>query len=278
MATIRSTLAKPEDSVKFDQYEHLRFERRGRVLTIVMNAPEAKNAVNRKMHRELSEVFNDADDDPDSDVIVLTGAGDSFSGGGDINWMKSMLDDPWEMETANTEGRRTIFTILDMQKPLIAKVRGPAIGLGASLALFCDIVFASDTAKFGDPHVKVGLVAGDGGAAIWPHLLGHQRAKEYLMTGDIVAAAEAERIGLINHCVPDAELDARVDAFADRLAGGALKAIRWTKKAINAGLKPTAHSVLELSFAYELMSGRTRDHAEAVSAFEGKRKPRFEGR
>jgi enoyl-CoA hydratase len=263
--------------MNFEDYEFLRFERRGRVLTILMNAPEAKNAINRKMHKELSRVFNEADDDPESDILVLTGVGNAFSGGGDIGWMKEMTGG-WQMESANTEGRRVLYSILDLQKPLIAKVRGPAVGLGATLALFCDVIFASEDAKFADPHVRVGLVAGDGGAVIWPHLLGHARAKEFLMTGDAVTAAQAEALGLINHCVPADQLDARVDEFADRLAGGALKAIRWTKKAVNAGLRPTVHSVLELAFAYELLSGRTNDHAEAVNAFSEHRKPHFAGK
>jgi enoyl-CoA hydratase len=264
--------------MKFSDYEFIDFRRRGRVLSIVMNAPKTKNAINERMHYELARAFNDADDDPESDVLVFTGAGDAFSAGGDILWMKAMLANRWLMEVANKDGRRAVFSMLECEKPLIAKVRGPAIGLGATLALFCDVVFASANAKFSDPHVQVGLVAGDGGAVIWPHLLGHARAKEYLMTGDAITAAEAERIGLINHCVPEAELDGRVDAFADRLAGGALKAIRWTKQAINAGLKPTVHSVLNLSFAYELSSGWTDDHREAVEAFAERRKPTFRGR
>lgn len=192
--------------------------------------------------------------------------------------MQEMLRDPWQMETVNTEGRRLVYSMLECQKPLIAKVRGPAIGLAATLALFSDVIFASDNAIFADPHVLVGLVAADGSAAIWPHLIGHARAKEYLMTGDSLSAIEAERIGLINHCVPDADLDQRVEAFADRLAGGALKAIRWTKKSVNAGLKPLVHGIVELSFAYELVSGRTEDHREAINAFAERRKPSFIGR
>lgn len=256
----------------FTEYEQLSFERRGRILTIFMDTPESKNAVSKRMHRELSRVFEDADDDRESDIVVLTGRGEAFSGGGDINWVKEMLADPAEMEVATTEGRRIIFSMLEMRKPLIAKVRGPAVGLGASIALFCDVIFAARNAKFVDPHVKIGLVAGDGGAAIWPHLIGHARAKEYLMTGDPVPAEQAERMGLINHCLADDELDAAVDAFADRLAGGALKAISLTKKAVNAGLKPIAHSVLELSFAYELISSQSPAHRAAVEQFTTRRK------
>lgn len=264
--------------MQLEGYKFLAFERRGRILTIVMNAPESRNATNRTMHKELSRVFNEVDDDPDSDIIILTGRGSAFSAGGDISWMEDMRSNPWEMENANTEGRRIVYSILEMSKPLIAKVNGHAVGLGATMALFCDIVFASEDAKFADPHVLMGLVAGDGGAVIWPHLIGHMKAKEFLMTGEAISAAQAAAMGMINHCVPADALDARVDAFADRLAGGAMKAIRWTKKAVNAGLKPITHNVLELSFAYELLSGRTEDHGASVEAFLEKRKPTFKGR
>src|SRR5690606_37965827 len=107
------------------------------------------------------------------------------------------------------------------------------------------------SAKIGDPHVSVGFVAGDGGAVIWPQLIGYARAKEYLMTGDLMSATEAARIGLINHAVPAAELDARVAGFADRLASGAVKAIRWSKMSVNIGLKQLAHSIMDASLAYE---------------------------
>ena len=121
-------------------------------------------------------------------------------------------------------------------------------------------------------------MAGDGGAIIWPQLVGYARAKEYLMTGDPVPAAEAERIGLVNHLVPDAELDARVDAFAARLAGGAIQAIKYSKVSVNIGLKQLAHSILDTSIGYEMLTFTTEDHKEAVRSFLEKRKPAFTGR
>ena len=170
-----------------------------------------------------------------------------------------------------------IFSFLDLEKPIIARIPGPCIGLGASLALLCDIVYASENARIGDPHVKVGLVAGDGGVVAWPHLVGHARAKEYLMTGDLLTAAEAERIGLINHVVPEDELDTRVYAMAERLAGGATRAIRWTKTSINIGLKRYAHSVMDTCLGYEMLTFASNDHREAVDAFVNKRRPEFKG-
>jgi len=150
------------------------------------------------------------------------------------------------------------------------------MGLGATIALFCDVIFAADNAKIGDPHIRVGLVAGDGGAVIWPQLIGYARAKERLMTGDAMSAEEAARIGLINHVVPADELDARVAEFADRLANGATNAIRWSKVSVNIGLKQLAHSIMDTSLSYEWLSSLSADHREAVNAFCEKRKPVFE--
>lgn len=166
-------------------------------------------------------------------------------------------------------------TLLDCEKPVIAKVNGHAAGLGATIALFCDVIFAADRAKIGDPHVGVGLTAGDGGAVIWPQLVGYARAKEFLLTGEMLPAAEAARIGLVNHCVPAAELDARVDQFADRLAAGASVAIRTTKRAINLGLKKLAAEMMDACLAFEEQASRHADHQEAVAAFREGRKPVF---
>ena len=165
---------------------------------------------------------------------------------------------------------------------LVVSARGP--GGGYRLAhspentRISDIMIAVDDARFCDPHVKMGYVAGDGGAIIWPQLIGFAKAKEYLLTGDMLDAKEAERIGLINYAVPRDQLDAKVDAFADRLVNGASKAIKWTKTSINMPLRQLAHSMLDASLAYEALTNMGRDHQEAVTAFQEKRKPRFEGR
>jgi enoyl-CoA hydratase len=262
--------------VDFSKYRTIRIERRGRILTLVLNRPDKLNAVDKAMHGELATIFADAADDLDSDVIVLTGEGRAFSAGGDIVWMQEMIDHGFE-QTAR-EAKRIIFSLLDCEKPVIAKVNGHAAGLGATIALFCDVIFAAESARIGDPHVGVGFTAGDGGAVIWPRLIGYARAKEYLMTGEMMTATEAARIGLVNHAVPAAELDARVDAFADRLASGALVAIRGTKMSVNIGLKQLAASIMDACLAHETMSNASADHQEAVTAFKEGRKPRFTGR
>lgn len=264
--------------MRFHDYKTLTFERRQRILTITLNRPDKLNAVDGVMHEELSRVFVDASRDPGSDLVVLTGAGHAFSAGGDIEWMQRMIDEPASFEVTAREGKQIVFSLLDCEKPVIAKLNGHATGLGATIALFCDVIFAAEAAKIGDPHVSVGFVAGDGGAVIWPQLIGYVRAKEYLMTGDLMTAVEAARIGLINHAVPAAELNERVDQFVDRLAAGATKAIRWSKMSANIGLKQLAHSIMDASLAYEAMSNLTQDHQEAVSAFREKRSPVFAGR
>ncbi|MEQ8282225.1 MAG: enoyl-CoA hydratase-related protein [Parvibaculum sp.] len=265
------------ESVDFSRYKRIKASRQGRVLTLALSNPALMNAVDGEMHRELSSIFLDAADDRDSDIVILTGEGPAFSAGGDLNWMKRSFEAGDKGPDA-AEAKRIVFSLLDLEKPIVAKVRGPAVGLGATIALMCDVIFASDTARFADPHVRAGIVAGDGGAIIWPQLVGYARAKEYLMTGDPVPAAEAERIGLVNHVVPDAELDARVDAFAAKLAGGAIQAIKYSKVSVNIGLKQLAHTILDTSIGYEMLTFTTEDHKEAVNAFLEKRKPAFTGR
>ena len=260
----------------FLAYETIRTTRRGRILTLTLNRPDKLNAVDEKMHGELATIFRAAADDPHSDVIVLTGAGRAFSAGGDIVWMQKMIDEGFD-QTAR-EARRIVLDLLDCDKPVIAKLNGHAAGFGATLALFCDVIFAADHAKIGDPHVTVGLTAGDGGALIWPQLVGYARAKRYLLTGDMIPAAEAERIGLITNALPTADLDAAVDAFADRLASGAQVAIRTTKRAINAPLKANAAQMMDTCLALEAISNASTDHQEAVNAFRESRAPNFTGR
>jgi enoyl-CoA hydratase len=258
-------------------YERIRVRRAERILTLSLSNPAKMNAVDGRMHHELADIFYDVQKDDSVDIVVLEGEGSSFSAGGDIEWMRDAAQGLIQGPTT-IEGKRIIFGLLDLEKPIIAKVRGPAIGLGCTLALFCDVIFASENARFADPHVRVGVVAGDGGAVIWPQLVGYARAKEYLMTGDPIPGKEAERIGLINHVVPDAELDARVDAFTRKLAAGAPQAIRYTKVSVNLRLKEIAHTILDASMAYEMLTFATQDHREAVSSFLEKRKPAFTGK
>lgn len=263
--------------MKYDTYQHITAERRGRVLTLTMNRPETLNAINDRLHEELSRIFYDVAEDEDADVVVLTGAGNAFSAGGDMDALQSWIDEPVRFERVVFEAKRIIFGLLDLDKPLIARVNGAAIGLGCTLALFSDIIYASAGARIGDPHVAIGFVAGDGGAVIMPQLVGFARAKEYLFTGELLTAKQAAEVGLINHVIADEHLDDAVYAMADRLCGLPGKALRWTKVAVNIPLKRLAHSMMDLSLSLEAQSNRTRDHQEAISAFRERRRPTFTG-
>lgn len=261
--------------MRWKQFETIDADLTNRVLTLRLNRPDKLNAVNRVLHNEISRMFGEAASDPACDIIVLTGAGRAFSAGGDLEFLDLCIKNPNVFDEVAVEGKTIIYSMLDCEKPIIGKINGHAAGLGATLALFCDVTFVADHAKISDPHVRVGLVAGDGGAVIWPQLIGYARAKEYLMTGNAIAAPDAARIGLVNHAVPTDELDGRVDAFVQQLLNGAMPAIRGTKVSVNAGLKQLAHTVLETSTALEQISNRSREHRLAIDAMLKKEAPVF---
>jgi enoyl-CoA hydratase len=262
----------------YEHYDMLKISVDQRIMTITMSRPAVKNAVNPALHDELSRIFADADRDTEVDVIILTGAGGAFSAGGDLDWLKALHGDPVATARSIQNDRRIQNALLDLEKPILAKVNGPAIGLGCSLALFCDFVYATPESRFADPHVAVGLVAGDGGAVIWPQLIGYARAKRYLLTGDAVLAPDAAQMGLITECVAAAEIDAVVQAMAQRLAAGATHAIKWTKSSINAGLKVTANAVIDRAAGLENLSMLMQDHGLALEAMGRREKPKFVGR
>jgi enoyl-CoA hydratase len=263
--------------MNFSDYRAIGFRRDGKVLHATFNRPDTLNAIDPDLHQDLNRLFGDVAEDAATNVLVITGAGRAFSAGGNIEQMQKLIDRPELFAADMGTAKRLIYSILDCPKPVIAKVNGHAMGLGATIALFSDIIIAANHAKIGDPHVSVGYVAGDGGAAIWPQLIGYARAKQYLLTGDPLLAEEAARIGLINRAVPAEELDQVVDEFAQRLSNGASKAIQWTKLSVNIGLRNVVSSVIDASMAYEALSNYTKDHAEAVAAFREKRPPRFTG-
>jgi enoyl-CoA hydratase len=265
------------EAASYEGYRTLRFERRERILRITIDRADALNAVDEDMHEDLSRVFDEVNRDPACDVVVLTGAGKAFCAGGDVRWFQRMIDEPARFRAIAPAAKRIVFGLLELEKPIICRLNGAAAGLGATIALMCDVIIAADTAQIGDPHVRMGFVAGDGGAVIWPQLIGFARAKELLMTGEMLDAPRAERLGLVNYVVPAAELDARVDAMAARLASGARWAIRWTKTVANIPLRRLAHELMDAAIAYEMMTNLTADHQEAVAAFRERRKPRFTG-
>lgn len=264
--------------VDYGKYQHLQVEVKDSIAAVTLNRPEALNAVNGRMHTELSMIFEDLILDKRVKAVVLTGAGRAFCSGGDIKWFQTMGEDPGVLRALVTESRKIIDDMLNVEVPLIAAVNGAAVGVGATIALFCDVVIASERARFADPHVRVGLVAGDGGAVIWQLLVGVHRAKELLMTGDILDAREAERTGLVNRVVAEDALLTTAFDLARRLAQGPSLAINFTKMSINKRLKHDVNLILENSLAWEELTFHTQDHREAVEAFVQKRQPQFQGR
>jgi enoyl-CoA hydratase len=257
--------------------ETIQLERRGRLLTVTLNRPDNLNAFNLTLHDEMVIALQFAREDKDSDVVVLTGAGRAFSAGGDFAHIEANAANPERFDHEIQVAKDIVLTLLDIEKPVVCRLNGHAVGLGATIALLCDVIFAADNAKIGDPHVGIGLVAGDGGAIVWAQRIGLARAKEYLLTGDLLTAVKAAEIGLINHSVHAAELDAAVDAFCDKLLSGAQVAIRYTKMLTNLELKRIAGLVLDQGLLWEVESVRTSDHREAIAALKEKRPPRFIG-
>jgi enoyl-CoA hydratase len=260
----------------YGRYECFNVERSGKVLLVSFNRPESMNAVDARTHTELSWLFADIAQDAEAQAVVLTGAGRAFSAGGDIDWFTQMTQE--QLDRLFVEARKLILDMLEVPQPIVAAVNGPAVGLGATLALMSDTIFMDERARIGDPHVLMGIAAGDGGAVIWPWLVGPARAKQYLMTGDLVPAAEAERIGLVNFVRPSEELLPAAMGFAERLANGPTLAIRATKASVNKLLRDTANLVLDTSLALEKEGFKTADHQEGVAAFVEKRQANFTGR
>jgi enoyl-CoA hydratase len=237
----------------------------------------ALNAVDGPLHDDLPPLFPRLQRERTARAVLLTGAGRAFSAGGDFNWFPE-LQAPGALEDLRLDARQMIWDLLDVHLPIVCAVNGPAIGLGASIALLCDVILMAESATLADPHVRVGLVAGDGGTIAWPLAVGPARAKEYLLTGDPIGASEAERIGLVNRVVADDALLAEALAFAHRLAGAPPLAVRHTKAAVNNWVKQTAMASFDLATASEISTFRSDDHAEALAALRDKRTPRFTGR
>ena len=264
--------------MSYDSYRALRFERVGDVLRIVIDHPDKKlNAVDDTLHRELTRLFRELKQEREARAVLLTGAGKCFSAGGSFDWFPQ-LQDPAAMEHLRRDAKQLIWDLLDIETPIVAALNGPAVGLGASIALLCDVIFMADTASIADPHVRVGIVAGDGGAVIWPLVLGPARAKQYLLTGDPVDAATAERIGLVNRVVAAADLDVEAMKFAQRLAAGAPLAVQYTKQAVNKLVKDALNTAFDFSTALEIVTFKSEDHREALAAMSEKRLPKFKGR
>jgi len=228
---------------------HVKVEIDAGIALVTMDRPESKNAVNAAMHRGLEIVFHELSYHPDVRVIVLTGAGDVFCAGGDT---KNYGPAPTILE--NLRNRDLPWSIARCEAPILAAVNGPARGLGATIALTCDVCYMADTASIGDVHTQWGLPAGDGGQVIWPLLVGLNRAKEHLMRGTAIDAREAERIGLVNRVFPTSELLEQTLACARDIAARPQVGVRWTKLAVNKMLVNQLNLNLDFGLAAEFLA------------------------
>jgi enoyl-CoA hydratase len=250
----------------------LLIESRGAIRIVRMNRPDQLNAVSERLHVGLNKVWLHITEDPDARAIVFTGEGRAFSAGGDMHHFLEVQANPVARRREMDMAGELVRAMLACPLPIIAAINGPAVGLGCSLGVLCDIVYMAETAYIADPHVAVGLTAGDGGAPAWPMFMSVLRAKEYLFTGDRISATKAVELGLANHVVPNDELMDTAIAMAERLAVLPPQALQTTKQAINLHITRAVTGVLEYALACEFHSFDTPEHRAIVQKFIDKAK------
>jgi enoyl-CoA hydratase len=260
--------------VDYGAYQHLVVDKQEGIAHITMNRPEVYNAANGRMHYELGRIWLDLGEDADVRVAVITGAGQAFSAGGDLDLIESFLEDAEAIARTMKEASDIVYNIINLEKPVISAINGIAVGAGLAVALMADISIASENARLTDGHIRLGVGAGDHSVIIWPLLCGMARAKRYLLTADFLDATEAERIGLVSMVVPHDQLMPTAMEFARKLAGGPQPAIRWTKRALNQWLRVMGPA-FDYSLATEMLSFFGPDVREGLEALRQKRAPKF---
>jgi enoyl-CoA hydratase len=234
---------------------------------LTLNRPERLNALDWPLFGAVIEVIEAVAESGEIKVLVLEGAGRAFCAGGDISFMRAMHEGTVDKYEAARAGERIFFGLTRLPQPTLSIVHGPAIGLGCTIALCCDLVFAGERALFADPHVQMGLVAGDGSAVLWPLLVGPARAKEFLFTGDPLNAAEADRLGLVNHVYAAEEVRQKALALAERLANGPERTIQATKSLVNHSIRSIGEQQVRGGLAMETLSQFSEYHLLAVEKF-----------
>ena len=256
-------------------YQHLLFERRDHgVLLITLNRPDSYNAADEIMHSELARVWTDVAADDQARVVVVTGAGKAFSAGGDLAMVERMAGDYDKVTRMLTEMSDLVYNMINCAQPIVSAINGVAVGAGLVVALLADVSICAEDARLGDGHVRLGTVAGDHAAILWPLLCGMARARYYLLTGEMVTGTEAERIGLVSKCVPREEVLTEAFRVAGTLATGSQLAIRLTKRALNGWLR-NAGPLFDQSAAYEMLTFMGPDLREGVAALRARRPPDF---
>ncbi len=260
---------------RYSGYTHLLFEYpQERILKITINRPDKYNALDAVGHKELTYVWREVDDDPDIDVVIITGAGKAFSAGGDLDMVETLTTDFNARVNIWKEAKDLVYNIINCGKPIISAINGPAVGAGLVAALLADISIVAKSVSITDGHTRLGVAAGDHAAIIWPLLCGMAKAKYYLLTCDRLSGEEAERIGLVSLCVADDELQDKAMEVAQKLANGAPTAIRWTKYALNNWLRQ-AGPIYDASTALEMLGFGGPEVKEGLAALKEKRDPKF---
>ena len=256
----------------------LKYEQTGAIVTLTMNAPETRNALTgNSAPQEFVDACARITEDGSVRAVVLTGAGPVFSSGGNLKHMQELFDaTPAELRHWNRPGVQRLATaVYNLEVPIIAAVNGAAIGAGCDLTCMCDIRIASETASFAESFVRVGLIAGDGGAWLLPRVVGMSRASEMAFTGDSISAAEALSYGMVSRVVPAERLMDEALALAGRIAANPGTSLRLTKRLLREGQHTRLESLLEMSAGFQAIAHKTPQHVEAIKAFNEKRKPDF---
>jgi enoyl-CoA hydratase len=268
MSTAKDLLSESYQTVTLDLES-------GDILRVTLSRPAQLNAVNAVMHEELTDLFGRLAEVFDVGAVVITGAGRAFCAGGDLDMIESGYSDPAIRLRQSRGAIPFARNLLSVRSPVIAAINGPAVGLGATLGLLTDVSVMARSAWIADPHVRVGLVAGDGGTLIWPLLVGPARAKEFLMRATRIDAERAERLGLVNYVVADDEVLPTARQIAGELSMGAREAIAGTKLAVNAQLLRQVDEGIGFAVTLEAHSWTSADILEGVASLRDRREPRW---
>ena len=259
----------------YADYQHLTFDRRpSGVVLVTINRPEVMNATNARLHWELTQVWLTIDADPAARVALVTGAGRAFSAGGDMSLVEEMAGDAAAATRTMREASDLVYNIINLDKPVVSAINGPAVGAGLVVALLADVSIISETARITDGHTRLGVAAGDHAAILWPLLCGMAKAKYYLLTSDFLDGREAERIGLVSRAVPAEKVMDVAWTVAESLARGSQTSIRFTKRALNNWLRQ-AGPIFDQSLALEMLTFMGEDVREGLRAIREKRAPSF---
>lgn len=257
--------------------ENLLYEKKGSIAYVTLNRPKVLNALNQKTWEDLQTVFEDARDDAAVRGVILTGAGDkAFIAGADISDLAHLT--AVEAQKYSIYGQTVLNLIENLGKPVIAAINGFALGGGCETAMACTIRVASEHAKFGQPEVKLGLIPGWGGTQRLPRLIGKGRALQLILSGEMISAEEAYRIGLVNEVVPAKGLISRAEAILKQIFGNAPLAVKFSLEAVNKGLETSQSEGLTLEASFFGILAGTEDKKEGTSAFLEKRATQFKGR